>query len=256
MRKRKRKKKTNAPLSRIEATCNIEFEDGKIAAYVDLNSKSACRYLLFSLPSDRLRRRKKNLQIDRERAGFEVGSKDLGEDRGILFEISKLSQSGHELTFRVSRWSRLKGWQEGRRGLKEGAEQGCRTRNRCRRKRQVRRERSYSRWKRKRRWWWRKRQGWKGKCGDGDGVCVCVCMCARRTRLCNPFRESAERGTQTPEWGKNSVSSPLPSTLFLCLQRGFPALPYTPVSHGSRLRGNQAKHKLGRRIVAGNIYKP
>lgn len=27
-------------------------------------------------------------------------------------------------------------------------------------------------------------------------------------RLCNPFRESAERGTQTPEWGKNSVSSP------------------------------------------------
>lgn len=91
-------------------------------------------------------------------------------------------------------------------------------------------------------WWWRKRQGWKGKCG----ACVCVC----RTRLCNPFRESAERGTQTPEWGKNSVSSPLPSTLFLCLQRsGFPALPYTPVSHGSRLRGNQAKHKLGRRIV-------
>lgn len=118
-----------------------------------------------------------------------------------------------------------------------------------------RRRRSYSRWKRKRRlvvvvwWWWRKRQGWKGKCG----ACVCVC----RTRLCNPFRESAERGTQTPEWGKNSVSSPLPSTLFLCLQRsGFPALPYTPVSHGSRLRGNQAKHKLGRRIVAGNIYKP
>lgn len=120
-----------------------------------------------------------------------------------------------------------------------------------------RRRRSYSRWKRKRRlvvvvwWWWRKRQGWKGKCG----ACVCVCVC--RTWLCNPFRESAERGTQTPEWGKNSVSSPLPSTLFLCLQRsGFPALPYTPVSHGSRLRGNQAKHKLGRRIVAGNIYKP
>lgn len=53
-------------------------------------------------------------------------------------------------------------------------------------------------------------------------------MC--RTRLCNPFRESAERGTQTPEWGKNSVSSPLPSTLFLCLQRGFPALPYIPLS--------------------------
>lgn len=120
-------------------------------------------------------------------------------------------------------------------------------------KRGERRRRSYSRWKRKRRLvvvvWWRKRQGWKGKCG----ACVCVC----RTRLCNPFRESAERGTQTPEWGKNSVSSPLPSTLFLCLQRsGFPALPYTPVSHGSRLRGNQAKHKLGRRIVAGNIYKP
>lgn len=117
-----------------------------------------------------------------------------------------------------------------------------------------RRRRSYSRWKRKRRWWWWCGGGGeRGRGGKENVVRVCVC----RTRLCNPFRESAERGTQTPEWGKNSVSSPLPSTLFLCLQRsGFPALPYTPVSHGSRLRGNQAKHKLGRRIVAGNIYKP
>lgn len=119
-----------------------------------------------------------------------------------------------------------------------------------------RRRRSYSRWKRKRRWWWWCGGGGeRGRGGKENVVRVCVCVC--RTRLCNPFRESAERGTQTPEWGKNSVSSPLPSTLFLCLQRsGFPALPYTPVSHGSRLRGNQAKHKLGRRIVAGNIYKP
>lgn len=150
------------------------------------------------------------------------------------------------------------------RGLKEGAERRrCRTRNRCRRKRQgIRGGRGGG---------GGVIVGGKGRGGGGGGVvvvakeagverkmwCVCVCVCVCRTRLCNPFRESAERGTQTPEWGKNSVSSPLPSTLFLCLQRsGFPALPYTPVSHGSRLRGNQAKHKLGRRIVAGNIYKP
>lgn len=145
------------------------------------------------------------------------------------------------------------------RGLKEGAERRrCRTRNRCRRKRQGIRGgrgggggvivggKGRGGW-----WWWC--GGERGRGGKENVVRVCVC----RTRLCNPFRESAERGTQTPEWGKNSVSSPLPSTLFLCLQRsGFPALPYTPVSHGSRLRGNQAKHKLGRRIVAGNIYKP
>lgn len=33
----------------------------------------------------------------------------------------------------------------------------------------------------------------------------------RRRLLClrNPFRESAERGTQTSEWGKNSVSLPV-----------------------------------------------
>ena len=85
-----------------------------------------------------------------------------------------------------------------------------------------------------------------------ENVVVC------RTRLCNPFRESAERGTQTPEWGKNSVSSPLLAPSFSAA-RAAPVsrhATYHPVSHGSRLRGNQAKHKLGRRIVAGNIYKP
>lgn len=74
-------------------------------------------------------------------------------------------------------------------------------------------------------------------------------------RLCNPFRESAERGTQTPEWGKNSASSP-PHPPSFSLLSPLSSLPTHPVSHGSRLRGNQAKHKLGRRIAAGNIYKP
>lgn len=37
------------------------------------------------------------------------------------------------------------------------------------------------------------------------------CGVVVRRRLClrNPFRESAERGTQTSEWGKNSVSLPV-----------------------------------------------
>lgn len=116
--------------------------------------------------------------------------------------------------------------------------------------------------------------------GSSQGIAVvwwCVGLCLR-----NPFRESAERGTQTPEWGKNSVSLPvlhpspsrpsvhslapilspflvaflssaLPVTLLfsLFLHLSISLLPF--VSLGSRLRGNQAEHKLGRRLMAGNI---
>lgn len=143
-----------------------------------------------------------------------VQSEDfLGKDRDILFEISKLSQSGHELTFRVSRWSRLKGWQEGR-GLKEGRMQN--EKPMPEKKTGYRRGRGVI--------VGGKGRGGGGGCERGRGgkenvvVMVVARACVCRTRLCNPFRESAERGTQTPEWGKNSVSSPLPSTLFLCLQ--------------------------------------
>jgi len=95
--------------------------------------------------------------------------------------------------------------------------------------------------------------------------------------LRNPFRESAERGTQTSEWGKNSVSLPVLHPTFSCslypLARPLRTLPFSLSSYVSpqrppfsssprvslvqlsRLRGNQAEHKLGRHPVAGNIYK-
>lgn len=137
--------------------------------------------------------------------------------------------------FCVSWWSL--GWKVGE---KARPERGRRTRNRGRKKRDAWIVRIVER-------------GWRWV-GVKENAVVCS-----RTRLCNPFRESAERGTQTPEWGKNSVSSPSASTPaphpFSAPSR-FHRLASNPVSHGSRLRGNQAKHKLGRRIVAGNIYKP
>lgn len=106
---------------------------------------------------------------------------------------------------------------------------------------------------------------------QGIGV---VWWCVARFCLRNPFRESAERGTQTSEWGKNSVSLPVLHSTFsrpssaaiLSLSRyvshvcrlsfWFPFVYRSASLSLSRLRGNQAKHKLGRHLVAGNIYKP
>jgi len=53
----------------------------------------------------------------------------------------------------------------------------------------------------------RARRREKGTAAARESPCGVVV----RRRLClrNPFRESAERGTQTSEWGKNSVSLPV-----------------------------------------------
>lgn len=59
--------------------------------------------------------------------------------------------------------------------------------------------------------------GGRGSKGEKEGTLVAAarespwCGVVVRRRLClrNPFRESAERGTQTSEWGKNSVSLPV-----------------------------------------------